>query len=285
MLLWQLEERLWARRSYRQIVRLNREALASVPERRLPFGAEPHQYLLWFPAQPGVTPKRNLVMFLHGGGWQGGSPEYHRFIGLCLSRLGFTTAVPGYRPAPAYRFPAQLDDVFDALQLVRHLAADRGPGGRVIMVGHSAGAHLGALAAFAHAAFAPQRALGGFCAGVVSLGGPLDFARCRNGRLRAMIRALVGPGVDPAVADPSRYVAGAGGTPVLCVHGRKDWLVEPDNSRAFVARAGRAGSGPAELLILPDAHHADLVELFYRPSPASAQLRAWLDRREPRASR
>jgi acetyl esterase/lipase len=107
---WALEEKMWARRSSRRQLDLNRSTLPSVEEGVLRFGEESHQALIWF--APKERPKDlPVVLFVHGGGWQHGDASWHRFVGRAFASSGFAALVTGYRLAPAFRFPAPLEDL------------------------------------------------------------------------------------------------------------------------------------------------------------------------------
>lgn len=84
------------------------------------------------------------VVWFHGGGYAFGSPETHARAAAALAeRVGAAVFVPRYRLAPEHPWPAQRED---ALAVVRAL---QDAGGRVALVGDSAGGHLALVAALA----------------------------------------------------------------------------------------------------------------------------------------
>ena len=87
--------------------------------------------------RPAASARGAVILFLHGGGYVGGSPKTHRSFS---SWLGHEAQVPvfslRYRLAPEHPFPAGLDD---AVLAARTLA---GRGLRVVIAGDSAGAGL-----------------------------------------------------------------------------------------------------------------------------------------------
>lgn len=90
---------------------------------------------------------RGVVLYLHGGGYLGGSPWTHRgFTSKLAMRAHVGVFVPEYRLAPQHPFPAALDD---ALLAYRGML-DRGvPAERIIVAGDSAGGGLAAALALA----------------------------------------------------------------------------------------------------------------------------------------
>ena len=110
------------------------------------YGSDPLQALdLWVPAGAKSAP---LVLFVHGGGWKRGSKDNagSRSLPGHLTAQGYAYASINYRLVPAVTVEQQAADVAAALAhlLARsdELGIDRG---RVVLTGHSAGAHLVAL--------------------------------------------------------------------------------------------------------------------------------------------
>lgn len=94
---------------------------------------------------PEGTNNPALLVWVHGGGWRGGSKDNPRVLGFVDQ--GYALASIDYRLSPMAKFPAQIHDLKAA---VRYLRANAGQYGydatRIAMMGSSAGAHLAALA-------------------------------------------------------------------------------------------------------------------------------------------
>jgi acetyl esterase/lipase len=73
------------------------------------------------------------LLYLHGGGYIGGSAATHRqFVSVLTWALGTRTFVPDYRLAPEHRFPAAVDDavaVFEGLEAQHIVVAGDSAGG------------------------------------------------------------------------------------------------------------------------------------------------------------
>ncbi|MEP6832914.1 MAG: alpha/beta hydrolase [Gemmatimonas sp.] len=82
-----------------------------------------------------------VVLYLHGGGFIGCSPQTHRpLVGSLVSRLHARAFVPEYRLAPEHPYPAALND---ALLSYRYLLNDLNiDASRIILAGDSAGGGL-----------------------------------------------------------------------------------------------------------------------------------------------
>ncbi len=82
-----------------------------------------------------------VLLYLHGGGFIGCSPETHRsLVGSLVQRVRGEAWVPQYRLAPEHPFPAALDD---AIAAYRSLVEEQQvPPSRLIVAGDSAGGGL-----------------------------------------------------------------------------------------------------------------------------------------------
>lgn len=122
---------------------------SAIPSRAITYGTAAQQTLdLYLPQAARPASGYPLVVYVHGGGWRNGDrsmvqqkPDF--FIGK-----GWGFASVGYRLLPEAPVEQQAQDVASAL---RRLVADARSLGidtaRIIVMGHSAGAHLAALVA------------------------------------------------------------------------------------------------------------------------------------------
>jgi len=91
-----------------------------------------------------------VIVFLHGGGWSGGTrttgPDFKRYF----AQDGFAMASIEYRLTPSITFPANVEDVRTALRWLKaNAAAHALDPDRICLWGTSAGGHLAAVAALA----------------------------------------------------------------------------------------------------------------------------------------
>ncbi|WP_291426835.1 alpha/beta hydrolase [Deinococcus sp.] len=81
-----------------------------------------------------------VVLFIHGGSWEGGDKNAYAFAGDSLARAGYVTGVMSYRLAPKNRYPDYIQDAAAALRWLRDHASSFGGGpDNLFVVGHSAG--------------------------------------------------------------------------------------------------------------------------------------------------
>jgi acetyl esterase/lipase len=91
-----------------------------------------------------------VIVFLHGGGWSGGTrttgPDFKRFF----AQDGFAVASIEYRLTPSITFPSNVEDVKTAIRWLRANHDNYGlDPGRIGLWGTSAGGHLAAVAGLA----------------------------------------------------------------------------------------------------------------------------------------
>ena len=96
-----------------------------------------------------------VVLYIHGGGFRILSKESHEATAVTFAREGYLVFNVNYRLAPAYPYPAALEDVCAALGWVLDHAAEwDGDLARLVLSGDSAGANLTtSLALAAHHPF------------------------------------------------------------------------------------------------------------------------------------
>lgn len=123
----------------------HRVVAGPVEKRSLVYGPEHRQYLeLFTKARAGRAP---LVVYVHGGGWIDGSPRAGSGGAQAefYTSRGFAYATIGHRYVPVVPVEQQLADIARAIAYLRNeLDVDAR---RIVLVGHSSGAHLAALLA------------------------------------------------------------------------------------------------------------------------------------------
>lgn len=89
-----------------------------------------------------------VLIFYHGGGWVTGNIESHDSVCRILSKQGHCMVISiDYRLAPENKFPAAVEDAYDALVWIVEHAEDWGiDKSRIAVGGDSAGGNLAAVA-------------------------------------------------------------------------------------------------------------------------------------------
>ena len=90
--------------------------------------------------RPAEATGSRVILYFHGGGYVGGSPETHRPLVARLCQAAQATAfAPAYRLAPEFAFPAGLRDGID---VYRHLVQRGVEPGSIMLAGDAAGGGL-----------------------------------------------------------------------------------------------------------------------------------------------
>ena len=89
-----------------------------------------------------------VVVYVHGGGWIKGSRKKVYSHPQWLTRMGYVFVSVDYRPVPRTDIDGQVADVVRSVRWVRRNIRRYGGNGRkIVLMGHSAGAHLVSLVA------------------------------------------------------------------------------------------------------------------------------------------
>jgi acetyl esterase/lipase len=206
-----------------------------------------------------------LLVYVHGGGWRQShrnrapreTRDWSRGFFDRLTDAGFVVATPAYRFSGEARFPAQLDDVVEALRWLRDDADDLGvDAARTYLWGASAGGHLAALAALSRDA---PGVAGAVCWYPITDLLALDAATTDSFEAQ-LLGGPIGERADLArAASPVTHVHAAA-PPFLLQHGEADTWVPCDQSIRLADRL-RAVGVPVALETVPGADH------FFAGSP------------------
>lgn len=228
----------------------------------------------------GAINHRTAVLVHHGGGWAGGDRKMVQPQCEQLARRGFTALAVEYRFVPEAPWPAQLVDVKTAIRWALSHADQLGiDPTKVVLQGHSAGAHLALMAAGTSTSadldpdFDSEGPAGPIAAVVayypaVRLDPALRMPDLTAGPDPAAMAALRGPdGSVPAamllaaaatadsaaLASPLTHAANL--PPTLLFHGTEDAVVAPAGSVSLYQTLSAAGI-PTELHLMSGADHA-----------------------------
>ncbi len=111
------------------------------------YGQDPRQQVDVYTPEDAVG-DAPLVVFVHGGGWQMGNRSLVQAKPQHFKDAGYVFASAGYRLLPDAPVEQQAADIGNALKALRAQAEAGGfDPGKIVLMGHSAGAHLAALVA------------------------------------------------------------------------------------------------------------------------------------------
>ena len=88
-----------------------------------------------------------VLIFVYGGNWNSGKKEIYNRIGRNFANNGVTVVIPDYTKSPVASYDDMTVQIAQAIKWTQENIKDySGDPNRIYLTGHSAGAHLGALA-------------------------------------------------------------------------------------------------------------------------------------------
>ena len=196
------------------------------------------QYFLHYTAP---APKADtLVLYIHGGGWNNGSPKDFHFIGQKIAQEGFDCIMPGYRKSPKFRYEEIADDIFKGYtNIKKYLASQEKEYSKVVVMGSSAGGHLGALLCVDRVQQEKYGISPDEFAGFISLGGPVCFDFPQTWTLNTLMKDLFGS-KDLKVwksGEPFSKFQDKSNIKMLLIQSRHDGLIGYEQAEKFCAKA------------------------------------------------
>jgi acetyl esterase/lipase len=198
-------------------------------------------------------PCRGIVFFIYGGNWMDGRKQDYRFLAAALCREGFDVVIPDYRLYPKVRFNEIIQDVTRAMAWL--LARDNSSK-PVFVMGHSAGAQMGALICLNRQLLTELGVNPEMVSGFIGLAGPYDFYPYTE----PVHYDLFGPEQDYPKSQPVNYVSNTS-VPMLLLHGRDDQRVRRGHSKSLMEKVCAAG-GNAERAVYDNMGHVDIIVAF-----------------------
>jgi len=227
----------------------------------LHYGPDPMQRIDVLPcARASASP---TALFFHGGFWSRNSKTTFRFLARGFHAAGLNVAFAGYTLAPEARMARIVEDARGAVRWLRQALGGLGlPGGALIVVGWSAGAHLAAMVMDE-----PAVAAG------MGISGVYDLSDFRRSAMNDMLRL---DAADVERYSPTLQTASTA-KPFLIAYGARELPAYREQSQRF--HAALQGSGvPSDLLELEGHHHHSVLEELSEPDGALVQRLAALAR-------
>jgi acetyl esterase/lipase len=231
-------------------------------DRDLAYGTHERQKLdVYVPKGDGPFP---LVLWVHGGAWQGGNKDGGN-PALGLLNAGYAVASTNYRLSQHAVFPAQIHDVKAAVRYLRANAKKyKLDPDRFGAAGASAGGHLVALLGTSGDVSdldgdGANKDVSSKVSCVLDYFGPTDLSKFPSATKadHPIVKLLGGSAADKkdlaAKANPITFISKAD-PPILIVHGDKDPTV-PLSQSELLHEALKKGGVDSTLKVIPGAAH------------------------------
>jgi acetyl esterase/lipase len=226
---------------------------------------------LYLPQAKGRVP---LVVMVPGGGWRTADPSGLEGLAASLAVAGIAAAPTHIRAAKdGVVYPVPVEDVLCAVRAAAAEVTSRGlTPGPVVILGHSSGAHLAALAVLAVDDYSPK------CSApavqpdaLIGLSGPYDISQ-----LPEIARPLLGTNVDEdpvswRAANPFHRADLRPHVPVLLLHGEADRTVPVAFTTQF-AQALKDAGHPMTVELVPSADHQSI----YTAEVSAERIAQWV---------
>jgi acetyl esterase/lipase len=210
-----------------------------------------------------VSPAPPTLIYIHGGGWMAGSKELSLLNVMPWMAMGWTVVNVEYRTGKVALAPAAVEDVRCAVRFVLARAKEYNiDPKRVVLAGHSAGAHLALMTGLLPVSAGLDRQCAGSdelrVSAIVSWYGITDVADLIDGpNAKEYAVRWIGSRTDRVEAarrvSPLTYVR-AGVPAVITIHGDADDTVPYAHATQLKAALDRAGVAN-ELVTIPGGRH------------------------------
>lgn len=201
-----------------------------------------------------------VLVFIHGGGWDAGTPVDYAFVGRNFAPEGFVVVNAGYRLGEEGKFPAMLEDGAAALRWVHdNIAGHGGNPQRIYVMGHSAGAYNAIMLTLDRQWLGREGLPADTIDGAIGLAGPYDFYPFDTDSSRFTF----GEAPRPELTQPISFARGDA-PPLLLATGDADMTVKPRNSKAL-ARAMTEAGLPTRAVLFAAMNHEGSIITTARP--------------------
>ncbi len=229
-----------------------------------------------------------VLVFVHGGSWNSGDKSLYVPVAEKFLPHDVIVVLINYGLAPANTYPYQSKDVARAIDWTfRNIRAYGGNPNDITVVGHSAGAHIAALALFDERFLSVYNRKANELAGFVGMSGPydlpdlLEFLNTEKNYNGEMVFDALDDPKNIKAASPIRILRDDV-CPVLLLHGEEDEVVPVRSSLQFYS-ALLETNNPVTLKTYPDCDHAGPILTALRhsektPAPAVLDILAFIRR-------
>ena len=253
------DQRVWAKDAGQSIATMGTTSaavrLTTPHEADVPYGGGEHARLDWFRGAPGGP----VHVHIHGGAWRNLTKSDASSAAPAFVSEGVHYVALNFPKAPAARLTDIVATLAEALEYVRRAAPDHGADpSRILLSGHSSGAHLAAVLA----------TLDWSARGLSE--SPFQALLCVSGTydLEPVLLSARGEYIQLSAAEsrtlsPLRQIASIR-VPVTLVRGVREspeFIRQADEFAERLRAVGRLSS----FVVMPDADHFEVNEAFAIP--------------------
>lgn len=161
-----------------------------------------------------------VIVFFYGGKWEDGSKDDYRFVADAFTELGYIVVIPDYVKYPQVKFPEWQYDAAKALAWTHNnISKYKGNAKELFVIGHSSGAHIGALLTVDNKYLAAEGGNRNWIKAFAGIAGPYHFIPEEDD-----LKDMFGPQQNYKYMHVTNYIDGKQ-PPMLLLWGKKDTIV------------------------------------------------------------
>jgi len=207
---------------------------------KVSYGENREQYYLYYEPDKIICDK--IIVWVHGGGWNAGSPGFFDYVGQNVCDQGYRFISLGYRLSPKYKYPCQIRDVCEAYHSAMGYLAEKGIDvSKVIVAGPSAGAHLTSIMCYCRKVQEKYDVDISNIIGFIGSGGPYSFRDDQGLAIKLLQSQLFRKGYNRRNGEPVALM-NKNHIPMLLIQSRHDGLLAFACAEDFAKRAKEVGN-------------------------------------------
>lgn len=207
---------------------------------KVSFGNDKNQYFLYYEPEKVISEK--IIVWVHGGGWNAGTPKYFDFVGQCFVKTGYRFISLGYRLSPKNKYPTQIEDVClgynTAIKFLNEKNIDTS---KLIVSGPSAGAHLSSILCYSKKVQEKMNIDISNIIGFIGVGGPYSFSVKTSLSVKILLNQLFAKGYDRNEGEPCSLM-NKNNIPMLLIQSKHDGLIDYSCAESFCRKAAKIGN-------------------------------------------
>ena len=204
------------------------------------FGEHKDQYFLYYEPTNVISDK--IIVWVHGGGWNAGSPKFFDFVGQAMAGYGYRFISIGYRLSPKNKYPCQIEDVCRGYNAaIDYLRSKNADVSKIVVSGPSAGAHLSSILVYNNAIRERMNVDISGVIGFIGVGGPYSFKTKTTTSVKLLLNQLFEKDYNREEGEPCQLMDKSN-IPMLLIQSEHDGLIDYSCAEMFIRRALEIGN-------------------------------------------
>lgn len=204
------------------------------------FGEHKEQYFLYYEPINIISDK--VVVWIHGGGWNAGSPKFFDFVGQAFANQGYRFISVGYRLSPKNKYPSQIEDVCTGYNAaINYLKVKNIDVSKIVVSGPSAGAHLASILVYNNNIREHMNVDISGVIGFIGVGGPYSFKTKTNMSLKMLLNLLFEKKFNRNEGEPCQLMDKSD-IPMLLIQSKHDGIIDYSCAEMFLNKATDIGN-------------------------------------------